>query len=536
MGIYLNAGYENFLSAVNSEIYIDKTGLLEELNRAIGTENRYFAVSRARRFGKSMVADMIGAYYDCSCDSREIFTPFEIAEKEDFKKHLNQYYVLHFDVSSFFNQAENLSDTVKIMDEALRKDMARELPYLAAEHPKTAANALSLAYQKEKRKFIVIIDEWDCIIRDAKKEEALILKYLRYLRGFFKTTESKQFLALGYITGILPIKIIEGESAMNNFEEYTMIFPGRLAPYFGFMDSELDGLYEKYHMPISEIKNWYDGYLMRYVSRDNVPQTLHIFNPNSLVLAFRNRQVDFYWKNTGAFRTLNTFITRNEAGLKDDIVRLLAGENCPVNVYTFQNDLTSFKRKDDVLTALIHMGYLGYDAETSEAFIPNEEIRMIFRSAIEVGDWTDIQDALDHADCLLKATWAKDGKTVAEMIDASRQDYSSIIKYHDENSLACSIMMSYYTARTHYVIKRELPAGKGFADIVFIPKPTENCPAMVVELKWNRSAKAALKQIRDKNYAGILSDYAGEILLVGINYSKRTGRHTCRIETYQKLE
>ena len=209
---------------------------------------------------------------------------------------------------------------------------------------------------------------------------------------------------------------------------------------------------------------------------------------------------------------------------------MLAGEKRGVKIGSFQNDLTSFKKKDDVLTALIHMGYLGYDSDSQKAFIPNREVAEVFESAIAVGDWTDIQDALDNADALLEATWNMDEKKVAETIKKSHQDYASIIKYHDENALACAIMMSYYTARTRYKVIRELPSGRGFADIAFIPKKNEDVIPMVVELKWNRSARAAIKQIRDREYAGALSGCEGEILLVGINYTKKSGKYTCRIE------
>ena len=531
MGTYVNPGNNSFLSAVRSEIYIDKTGMLEILNKRINTENRYFAVSRARRFGKSMAAGMIDAYYSRGCDSRELFAPYEIAKAPDFEEYLNKYNVVHFDVASFFNAAKRSEDVIPLMDGTIMGSLKEEFPYLCGKEYANAAAAIYDVYHREGRQFIIVIDEWECIIRDAKDDEQLILDYLKYLRGFFKTEESKQFLALGYITGILPVKKIEGESALNNFREYTMISPKQLAPYFGFTEEEVEGLCKKYRMNTDVVRQWYNGYLMKWMEAEaDEKKALHMYNPNSIVECMLNRETDSYWKNTGAFRGLNTFIARNDAGLKDDVVRMIAGEFCSVKTGSFQNDLTQFKKKDDVLTALIHMGYLGYDTETGEAFIPNEEVRAVFESAVEVGDWTDIQDALDHSDALLKATWEGDTKRIAETIAKSQQDYASIINFHDENALACAVMMSYFTARKYYYVKRELPAGKGFADIVFIPRNEGEHPAMVVELKWNRNAKAAIKQIRDKEYAGALADYKGELLLVGINYNKKTGKYSCRIE------
>ena len=531
MGTYVNPGSESFQLAINSDIYIDKTGLLEVLNHSIGKENHFFAVSRARRFGKSMAAGMIDAYYSRGCDSEALFSKYEISKVPDFKTHLNKYNVLHFDVATFLNAAKTPEDVIPMMDEALLESMKKEFPFLKEEKPVNTPAAMFSVYEHDGIRFIVIIDEWECIIRDAKDDEKLITDYLKYLRGFFKTEESKRFLALGYITGILPIKKVRGESALNNFTEYTMISPKQLAPFFGFTEQEVECLCRDYNMDADEVRNWYDGYRMQWhEGREHDLKKIHIYNPNSLVHAMLDGTTESYWKNTGAFETINDYIELNEAGLKNDVVAMIAGERRPVDVSTFQNDLTHYKTKDDVLTALIHMGYLGYDPETGEAFVPNEEVREVFESAVKVGDWTDVQDALRSSDALLKSTWAGDEKKVAEVISKSQQDYASIINFNDENALACAVMMSYYTARKYYYVKRELPAGRGFADIAFIPRNEGEHPAMIVELKWTRSARAAIRQIRDREYAGALSDYSGEILLVGINYTKKTGRYSCRIE------
>ena len=530
MGIYVNPGNESFSSAIRSEIYVDKTGLLRELNRAIRTEFRYFAVSRARRFGKSMAAGMIDAYYSRGCDSRELFEPYEIARDPDFDTHLNKYNVLHFDASTYFNQAENWTDMKQQLDRALLRDLCKEFPYLRDEHLTTAVEALQIVYAETGIPFVVIVDEWECIIRDAKNDPEWIIGWLKYLRGFFKTEESKRFLALGYITGILPIKKIEGESAMNVFEEYTMTTPQNLAPYFGFTETEVEELCASYQMDIAEIRRWYDGYHMRYLPKDKTHQMLHMYNPNSLACALMHHEIDNYWKNTGAFRQLNDYIERDEAGLRETVLQLLAGEPCQVNIKTFQNDLTSYRSRDDVLTALIHMGYLGYEPETGCAFIPNEEVRAVFDSAIAVGDWTEVRDAIHRSDELLLATWDGDTEKVSSAIAASHQDCASILTYHDENSLACAIQIAYYTARAHYVTVRELPTGKGFADIAFIPRHHSGKPAMIVELKWNHDAETAISQIHARNYAGKLSDFNGELLLVGISYTQKEKTYQCVIE------
>ncbi len=554
MGTYLNPNNDSMRSAVNSQIYVDKTGMLKILSKAIGTEKRYFAVSRARRFGKSMAAGMIDAYYSKGCDSKELFSPYEIAKDPDFEKFLNKYNVLHFDVASFFNAAKTQDDIIPLMDRRLLREIMEEFPYLEKQKPEDTAEAIDLVYKKEGIQFIIIIDEYDCIVRDAPDSKDLILDYLKYLRGFFKTEESKKFLALGYITGILPIKKMDGESALNNFDEYTMTEPGNLIKYFGFTQEEVEKECKCYNRNVTDIRDWYDGYYMYSdapektaeegyenengcvrVINSRYQRLFHIYNPNSVVNALMKGPLISYWKNTGSFGSLRKFISMNYSGLKDDVVHMLTGDRIPVDISSFQNDLTQFNSKDDVFACLIHMGYLGYDPYSKMAFIPNKEVAEVFETTIKTGDWDDIGTALRNSDALLRATYAMDEKKVAEVIAGSHQDYASIINFHDENSLAVAIMVSYYTARSDYQVKRELPAGRGFADIVFIPKIEGSKPAMIVELKWNRSARAAIRQIKDKDYTGALSDYKGEILLVGINYTKKTGKYTCRIEKFSNL-
>ncbi len=527
--MYLDPGSESFVKAVTSDIYIDKTGLLEILNANIGKEKCFFAVSRARRFGKSMAAGMIDAYYSLGCDARKLFENLEIGQKEDFNIHLNNYHVLHIDMSTFLNEAKEGDNPVDNMNSTVLEDFKEEHPDVIDDSVTTVPKAIEKVWKKDGISFIIIIDEWDCVIRDAKDDSKLIEYYLKYLRGFFKTEEAKRFVALGYITGILPIKKYDGESAMNNFIEYTMISPKNLAPYFGFTRQEIEPYLEKYGMSLDEIEKWYDGYEMETLNPDRTRSYVHMYNPNSIVDAITFNKVESYWKNTAGFRQLNDYIGLNKDGLKEAVIQMLSGEKVRVDVSTFQNDLTSFSSKDDVLTALIHMGYLGFDTRTSEAFIPNEEVREVFSSAIKVGKWKEIAEALRDSEELLNATLECNEEKVASMIEKSHQDYASILEYNDENSLALAIQMAYYTARNYYMVVREFPTGKGFADLTFIPKSGADKPAMIVELKWDDSADSAINQIIDKKYSGKLVGYTDNILLVGINYSKKEKNYECKI-------
>lgn len=376
--------------------------------------------------------------------------------------------------------------------------------------------------------FVIIIDEWDCIIRNSH-DENLIHKYLQFLHSLFKSEESKSFLALAYITGILPIKKIKDESSLNNFREYTMLKSKPITEYYGFTEDEVKNLCKQYDMDFDSTKAWYNGYLI---------DGMHMYNPNSVSMAMDRQDFDSYWKNTSSFASINTFITMNYAGLKDDIMAILAGSMVRVNTNTFKNDFTTIASKDDALTALIHLGYLGYDSDRKKAFIPNYEVATAFEAALQTGEWSDIARAISTCDELLDETIEGNAERVAELIELAHDTYTSVLKYNDENSLSCVLTMAYFTAPAYYNIIREMPAGKGFVDFAFIPRANVGYrPAMIVELKYNQSADTALQQIKANRYHGALADYSDRILLVGINYDsegKDKKHHSCTIEEYVK--
>ena len=524
MGIYFNPTNESFTKDRNYEIYVDKTELIAYLNKVLGTPRNCIAVSHARRFGKSHAAGMIDAYYSLGCDSSNLFDNTKIAANADYKKYMNKYNVIHLDISSFWDDfKDNLVEKIKeyIIDD-FKKSFNDEIDY-----SKKFSVILMSVYQKTTIPFVIIIDEWDCVIRNSDDKE-LVHSYLQFLHSLFKSEESKAFLALGYITGILPIKKIKDESALNNFREYTMLKSKPITKYYGFTEEEVKELCKKYDMDFDSVKAWYNGYLI-----DGV----HMYNPNSVTQAMIDQDCDSYWRNTSSFSSINTFITMNYAGLKDDIMTMLAGGKVIVDTRSFQNDLSDIHSKDDALTALIHLGYLGYDADRKSAYIPNYEVAEAFQMALKTGIWDEISKAISRCDELLMATIDGDETKVAEIIEQAHDTYTSVLKYNDENSLSCVLTMAYFTAPGYYNIVREMPAGKGFADFAFIPRSNAGFrPAMIVELKYNQSAETAIKQIKEKKYHGALSGYSDKILLVGINYNEDGSdkkHHTCVIEEWR---
>ena len=525
MGVYFNPKNESYTRARNSRIFIDKTGLIEYLNQRLSTEENCIALSHARRFGKSHAAGMIDAYYSRGCDSSKLFDDTKIAECADYRKYMNQYNVIHLDISSVWDfHKEDLVESIhERVCEDFQKEYADTLNY-----DKDLYLLIQEIYSRSRIPFVIIIDEWDCVIRNSGDKE-LVHKYLQFLHSLFKSEESKSFLALAYITGILPIKKIQDESALNNFREYTMLDSYPITEYFGFTEEEVRSLCREYDMDFESTKAWYNGYLI-----DGV----HMYNPNSVSMAMDRHKFDSYWKNTSSFASINTFITMNYAGLKDDVMTMLAGGKVRVNTNTFQNDFSTVASKDDVLTALIHLGYLGYDADRKSAFIPNYEVATAFEAALQTGEWKEVAKAISICDELLDETIDGNADRVAELIELAHETYTSVLNYNDENSLSCVLTMAYFTAPAYYDIIREHPAGRGYADFIF--KPRDNAgfrPAMVVELKYNQSADTAIKQIKEKRYQGALSGYSDKILLVGINYDAEgedKKHHTCVIEEWME--
>ena len=526
MGIYVNPSDVSFEMSRNSDIYVDKSMLIAQTNRVCRTERRFLCVSRPRRFGKSMAANMLAAYYSRGCDSSRLFSGLAIEGEESFLVHLNRHNVIRWDVQRFLESKSGYDRFINDIEDMVIRDLKKEFPE-CGDFPEGSRlkTVLDEVYGQTGQGFVFIIDEWDCVFRMAKKREEMQKAYLDFLRGLFKGAE---YVDLAYMTGILPIKKYGEHSALNIFEEYSMLDSAELARFFGFTEEEVHGLCTSTGMDFQDVEKWYDGYLMN---------DIHIYNPKSVVDAVRRGKCKSYWTGTETYEALKVYIDLDFDGLREAVVGMLGGARCRVDATTSQNDMTTFKTKDDVLTLLIHLGYLAYDEGTEEVFIPNQEIAQEYMRAIKVGDWGGLTQALNRSEELLRSTWAMDGEAVAAGMSAIHSETASLLKYNNENSLTCTVLMAYYSAKACYMNPiMELPSGKGFADVVYLPKRDTGRPALVVELKWNKSARGAIAQIRDRQYASWIQGYTGDILLVGINYDKKSKEHTCTIEAWRKEE
>ena len=524
MGIYLNPGNISFAKTIRSEIYVDKTGLIACTNEYLNTKNQYLCVSRPRRFGKSMTLEMLAAYYSCGCDSRELFAGFKIAQHKDFEKHLNQYDVIYLNMQQFLIRAKK-QEVTQYLEQAVLEELREVYGNWFSAQITDLATALEKIFVKTEKQFIFLIDEWDCVMRERQESEAMQKQYLDFLRDLLK---DQPYVALAYVTGILPVKKYGQHSALNMFWEYSMTNQKMLEEYTGFTEEEVKELCGRYDMDFEEISSWYDGYRFKNYK--------HIYNPKSVVEAMTCRDCSNYWTSTETYEALKIYMEMDFDGLRAEIVQMLGGGRVRVNTRSFQNDMRNFNTKDDVLTLLIHLGYLGYDSNEKEAFIPNKEIIEEFENAMSVGGWPNVMNVLKASEKLLEDTLRGDAESVAKELDKAHSEVASILTYNDENSLGCAIGLAYYSARKDYKLIRELPTGKGFADIAFLPLPHTNKPAMVVELKYDRSVSAAIQQIKDRQYMQALEGYTGEILLVGVNYNKDNPDkpHSCVIERVEK--
>ena len=482
------------------------------------------------------------AYFSKGCDSREIFLNLKIAnppevateseeaqnteekteKKFDFKENLNKFNVIAVDLGSIYNSLEDKNETIKTLKIWLWEDFRKEYPDIEFSEKDPVSRMIQKVYDCYNEKFIIIIDEYDTLIRE-RASDALLEEYRSFLNSLFKNNELSSAVALAYITGILPVERDKVQSKLNNFNEYTMLDPDMTAEFFGFTKEETEALCKEYGMSFAGCENWYDGYKIG---------EFEIYNPNSVVKAMTRKKYTNYWNATGSYEVVSDYIRLDFDGTKSAIIDMLAGNEVKVNVKKFKNKLNEINNKDNVLTYLIHLGYLNYNDDTGLCRIPNKEIREEWEAAIEESEnFSRVVKMISDSEKLLKLTQDGVAEKVAAALDNAHQTVADPLDYNDESSLKTAIILAYYTASSKYTIIKELPAGRGFADIGFIPIDKKD-PAMLVELKYDKNAESAIKQIKERNYPKVFENYLENLLLVGVNYDKDTKVHECVIEKY----
>ncbi len=542
MGGILNPDNADFCKLVNKSqehLFIDKTDFLSEMIKKTNAEDCYYCFTRPRRFGKTMTAKMLAAYYSKGCDSKELFANLKIAKDPSFPVHLNKYNVVYIDMNNIkaefedFETTDSVKDIVDFIKFASMLELKEndDFAKIINNNPLISSKSLSKALLeinlKLGEKFIFIIDEWDLIYRDYKNDTELQEKYINLLRGLFKAGNR---FSLAYLTGILPIKKYISQSALNNFLEYNMLSSVPYERFFGFTEEEVCLLANEHNMDFAELKRWYDGYELNGTS---------ILNPNSVIKAITNKCIQSYWTETSAIDSFKLLINMNFQGLKDEIYDMVVNESqIKFNSFTFKNDMISIAHKDDVYSLLVCLGYLASRRTESEndkehyAYVPNQEIRFSLMNLISKEEWFPQIQKIKMSRELYEATCSLNNGKVAEIIEKIHT--SPVIAanaYNNELSLSYCITYAYSLALEHtYDIAKEMPTGKGFADIIFEPKTDPNLPVIIIELKYGKDAAEALAQIKQRRYADRYKDNYARILLVGINYDKTTKNHDCLIE------
>ena len=520
MGIYLNLNNVLLQQARNSEIFVDKSMIIAEMNCVLNTEDKFVCVSRPRRFGKSMAGNMIAAYYSKGCDSRELFQDLKIAQHPSYGKYLNKLNVIKFDLNAIYNNSQG-KDVVSVIHQRLRNEFIEEFSNIRFGDDDNLEYCMMKVYAKTGGTFVIIIDEYDVLVRE-KVPAHLFKSYLSFLNGLFKNADLSPAISLAYLTGILPIVRDRIESKLNLFHEYSMTGPGRLAEFVGFTAMETEDLCHQYGMDFAECRRWYDGYELKNVGE--------VFAPRSVVSAMQNREFGSYWTQTGSYEALKLYILMDLDGMMDDVSTMMGGGKVHVEVESYLNTMTDFNSKDDVFTYLIHLGYLAYDRETEMCFIPNEEIRKQWVISLrQEAGYAPIIKMVNDSKALLEATLNKDEEAVAAALTEAHIRTTNPLTYNNEASFQSAIGLAYFYANLKYTVIKELPTGKGYADLALIPY-VPNIPAMIIELKNNKSAESAINQIKEKKYDDLLEHYRGDLLFVGVNYDPKTKKHQCQIE------
>ena len=532
MGVYLNPGNQNFTQQVQTGTYIDKTMLIAETNRRLNNADfKFVCISRPRRFGKSIAEDMLAAYYSKGADSASLFAPYKISASETFGNHLNKYNVIKVDLNAMYSKWKTIipvqsrpDNVIDYVTQMVCDEFREAFTDVVFKCPVSISDYIQTVFNQIHQTFIIIIDEYDVMIREKVSAEEFDV-YLGFLNSLFKNAELKPAITLAYLTGILPIMKDKIQSKLNTFDQYNMLRIGPFAEWTGFTEEEVMALCRRYGRDFSECKSWYDGYNLKGTE---------IYNPQAVIKAVLSGEFISYWSATSSYEVVADKLRMNFAGTKEDVIRMMADGRVDVEVDSYDNTMTGFKNRDDVFTYLIHLGYLAYDETERQCYIPNREIHAEWVKAIRLDEnYAETDRIIKESRQLLQDTLSMNEEAVAEALDNAHIHVSSVRNYNNEYSLHAAIYLSYIYAINHYIIAKELPAGRGVADIAYIPFDKTKA-ALIVELKVDQSPDTALNQIREKKYFASLDNWHGDIVFVGASYDKETKEHKCRIEKFVK--
>ncbi len=547
MGSILNPvegnSFADLIAFKDKDVFVDKTDFIARMSENINKNKRLFAVTRPRRFGKTVTAHMLLAYFSKAYAGQNIFEGLKIASNSCYTKHLNKYDVIYIDMNFIdglykgylkkSKKVQGVESLVDYLEYSIIRELRERESFAKCFEKNDIENiglleALSALRNDLGSKFIFIMDEWDLVCRDYRNDTALQKDFIDLLCSLFKSDGGKACFVLAYLTGILPIKKYNSQSALNDFDEYNMLAPGDYAPYFGFTDAEVADIVKSPNCKVSheELKEWYEGYKIKGID---------IYNPNSVYKAVSRNECISYWSGTSSNEEFVHLINADFAGLKEDIINLIEGDEITFSCANFQNDMVTIKDKHDVFCLLVCLGYLGCSDTKNKyrkiAYVPNAEVKAVLMDIVREQNWYERMETIRRSENLLKAIMELDGTTTAKLIqDIHNSPAVSLLDYNDEESLTYCIMTGLlWSTLDDYSYHREEPAGKGRADLVYEPL-TKRLPLLLIEFKYDDSAEEAIKQIKTKEYFKRYIRQYRNIFLVGINYSTETKDHQCLIE------
>lgn len=515
MAVYLNTKSPLILykELMNNPYFIDKSNIIVKINERIQTSNKYVCITKPRRFGKTSVLNMLGAYYCRSYDSKALFDSLNISKNASYRLHLNKYNVIHLCLNDIPLNRHNYADYIAQINNSLINDIKEAYPALEGKSFEQASDILTATNDE----FVFIIDEWDYIFGHELFPEHQG-DFLEFLRNLLK---DRPYVALSYMTGVLPIKKYSTGSALNMFDEYTMLNDCLFEEYFGFTTQEAESLCQKQSkVTFDSIHDWYNGYQTKSGEK--------IYNPRSVVLALINGYCQSYWTRTGKMDEVLFFLKYNISEVRDDVVKMVNGTPVRIEInkeYTAGGERPSGRK--DIYAAMIIYGLLSY--HDGEIKIPNRELMMEFESALDDEDFGYVAELVRNSTDILDATLEMNGDIVAAYLHDIHNSELPILKYNDENSLSCVVTLAYLSARNKYKIEREEKSGKGFADFIFYPR-RKKLPGIIIELKADSTPETAIAQIIEKEYGEKLKkEQVERILAVGISYDSSKKEHTCVI-------
>ena len=534
MGFYLNstAPCSLYRSETESSYFVDKSMLLEELFPFVEQGNKHICITRPRRFGKTLMANMIGAFFGKGADAHGLFDHLKISASKGYQKHLNKYDVIYIDFSKMPNNCTSYTQYISRIEKRLKKDLTTAFPACDIEPDDSLWDILDCIFAEcDGQQFIFIMDEWDYIFhRDFVTEEDK-KRFLIFLSNLLK---DHAYISMSYMTGILPISKYSSGSELNMFMEFKMTSMETFGEYFGFTDEEVDILYEKYNclcvkpqVSREGLQEWYDGYFTASGKR--------LYNPRSVVMALRFNQLSNYWTSSGPYDELFYYIRNDIDQIRNDLALMISGEGVDAKIDEFAASAMELKTRNQIYSAMVVYGLLTFTR--GKVYIPNRELMLKYEELLQSEKSLGYVYQLAHiSDQMLKATLSGDTQKMTEILQYAHNTETPILSYNNEVELSAIVNLVYLSARDKYRIEREDKAGKGFVDFIFYPWNTAE-PGIILELKVDHSAEEALQQIRDKQYAlrfqgrlGEASKYTGEILGVGIGYDKLTKEHQCKVE------